>query len=115
MMSAKARDGQGRWRCQTIGIRVSPQENAEINALVALTGKTKQEYCIDRMLQREIVVMGNPRVHKALKNQMEQMCEAFVSLCNANEVVPETLHVLEMVCRIFEGLGNDAREVKNRG
>ena len=30
-MSAKARDGQGRWRCKTIGIRVSPEENAEID------------------------------------------------------------------------------------
>ena len=23
-MSAKARDGHGRWRCKTIGVRVSP-------------------------------------------------------------------------------------------
>ena len=31
-MSAKARGGQGRWRCKTIGVRVSPEENAEIDA-----------------------------------------------------------------------------------
>ena len=35
-MSAKARDGQGRWRCKTIGVRVSPEENVEIDALAAL-------------------------------------------------------------------------------
>ena len=29
-MSAKARDGQGRWRCKTIGVRVSLEENAEM-------------------------------------------------------------------------------------
>lgn len=107
-MSKKARDGQGRWRCQTIGVRVSPEENKKINELAALSGKTKQDYCIDRMLQRDVVVMGNPRVHKALRNQMEKLCEAFTGLCKVEEVPPEALHVLEMVCRIFEGLENKA-------
>lgn len=109
-MSAKARDGQGRWRCQTIGVRVSPGENAEINALAALAGKTKQDYCIDRMLQRDVVVMGNPRVHKALRKQMEQLHTEFSRLCNVNEVSPEALHVLDMMCRIFGGLGNQEKE-----
>ena len=45
-MSAKARDGQGRWRCKTIGVRVSPEENAEIDALAALSGMFKQDYCM---------------------------------------------------------------------
>ena len=79
-MSAKARDGQGRWRCKTIGVRVSPEENAEIDTLVALSGMSKQDYCISRMLQRDVVVTGNPRVHKALKNQMEQLCQEFERL-----------------------------------
>ena len=55
-MSARSRDGQGRWRSKTIGVRISPEENAELNTLVALSGMTKQEYCINRMLQRDIVV-----------------------------------------------------------
>lgn len=45
-ISAKARDGQGRWRCKTIGVRVSPEENAEIDALAALSGMSKQDYCM---------------------------------------------------------------------
>lgn len=45
-MSAKARDGQGRWRCKTIGVRVSPEENAEIDALAALSAMSKQDYCM---------------------------------------------------------------------
>ena len=47
-MTAKARDSQGRWRSMTIGVRVSPEENAEINALAALSGMTKQNYCIEQ-------------------------------------------------------------------
>ena len=103
-MSARSRDGQGRWRCKTIGVRISPEENAELDTLVALSGMTKQDYCINRMLQRDVVVTGNPRVHKALKNQMEQLCQEFERLCNVNEVSAETLHVLEYLAKIYEGL-----------
>ena len=103
-MSAKARDGQGRWRSKTVGVRISPEENAELDALVALSGMKKQDYCINRMLQRDVVVTGNPRVHKALKNQMERLCREFERLCNANEVSAEALHVLEYLAKIYEGL-----------
>ncbi len=50
------------------------RKNAEIDALAALSGMTKQDYCFHRMLQRDVVVVGNPRVHKALKVHMEQIC-----------------------------------------
>lgn len=105
-MSAKARDGQGRWRSKTIGIRVSPEENAEINALAALSGMTKQDYCINRMLQRDVVVVGNPRVHKALKNQIEQLYKEFRRLCNVSDLSAEALHVLEYLTKIYESLQN---------
>ena len=103
-MSARSRDGQGRWRSKTIGVRISPEENAEIDALVALSGMTKQNYCISHMLERDVVVTGNPRVHKALKNQMERLCQEFERLCTVNEVSAETLHVLEYLAKIYEGL-----------
>lgn len=105
-MSAKARDGQGRWRCKTVGVRVSPEENAEIDALAALSGMSKQDYCICRMLQRDVVVVGNPRVHKALKIQMEQLCQEFSKLCSVNDVSAEALHVLEYIARIYNWLKN---------
>lgn len=105
-MSAKARDGQGRWRCKTIGVRVSPEENAEINALAALSGMTKQEYCISRMLQRDVVVIGNPRAYKALKNQMEEICTKIESLGGKEGISTETLHVLEYIVGIYKNLNN---------
>ena len=103
-MSAKARDRQGRWRCKTIGVRISPEENAELDALVALSGMTKQDYCISRMLQRDVVVVGNPRVHKALKIQMEQFYREFSKLCSVNDVSAEALHILEYLAKVYEGL-----------
>ena len=103
-MSARSRDGQGRWRSKTIGVRISPEENAEVDTLAALSGMTKQDYCISRMLQRDVVVTGNPRVYKALKDQMERLCQEFERLCNVSEVSAEALHVLEYLAKIYEGL-----------
>lgn len=103
-MTAKARDGQGRWRSMTIGVRVSPEENTEINALAALCGMKKQDYCISRMLARDIIVTGNPKVYKALKSQMEQLYLEFSRLCSFVDISPEMLRVLEFLCKIYEGM-----------
>lgn len=108
-MSAKARDGQGRWRCKTIGVRVSPEENAEINALAALSGMSKQDYCINRMLQRDVVVVANPRVHKALRLHMEKLYSEFCRLCSATKITPETLHVLEYITKVCEEMKNNEK------
>lgn len=66
----KALDRQGRWRSKTVAFRVSPEENNQIEIKVRLSGLTKQDYIVSRLIDREIRVVGNPRVYKALKNQM---------------------------------------------
>jgi hypothetical protein len=50
--------------------------------------------------------MGNPRVHKALKTQMEKLYEEFTRLCSASEISPETLRVLEAMTSIYDGMKN---------
>lgn len=103
-MSAKNRDQHNRWRNHTVAFRVSHEESAEIDRLVALSGLSKQDYIIRRLTNREVVVNGNPRVHRALKTQMEQLYLEFQRLCNAGEMSPETLHVLEYVSAIYDGM-----------
>lgn len=49
-MSAKNLDSKGRFRSRTIGFRVSPEEGQLINSAVALSGLTKQDYIVKRLL-----------------------------------------------------------------
>ena len=63
-------DYKGRWRNHTVAFRVSDEEAKLLNDLVALSGLTKQDYITRRLLCRDVVVQGNPRVYKALKNQI---------------------------------------------
>ena len=69
-MSAKNRDEHNRWRNVTVAFRVSPEEDKLIETAVRLSGLTKQDYITRRLTDREVVVQGNPRVFKALRNQL---------------------------------------------
>ena len=71
----KSLDYKGRWRNHTVAFRVSDEEAKLLNDLVALSGLTKQDYITRRLLCRDVVVQGNPRVYKALKNQMAAIYE----------------------------------------
>lgn len=103
-MSEKARDSHGRWRSKTIAFRISPEENALLEDFVRLSGISKQTYIIQRVLNREVVVTPNPRVHRALKGKMEQLCEQLRKLRSTSELSPEILAELEILGRIYEGM-----------
>ncbi|MBR5091099.1 MAG: hypothetical protein IK093_16865 [Ruminiclostridium sp.] len=72
-MSVKRKDDKNRWRNKTVAFRVSPEENDLINTQVALSGLSKQDYIIKRLLCKDIVVQGNPRVYKALKDKLDEV------------------------------------------
>lgn len=110
-MSAKNLDHRGRWRSKTVAFRVTEEENALIDAFAALSGMTKQDYIIHRLTNRDVVVMGNPRVHKALKRQMEQLILEFRRLTDAAELSEETAAVLEYLARIYEAMKTEDTRV----
>ena len=103
-MSAKNRDELGRWRNITVGFRVSPEENKQINAAVALSGLPKQEYCYRKRLNRDIVVQGNPRVYKALRNQLAAVLDELKRIEATGELRDELLDNIELITRTLYGM-----------
>ena len=73
-MSLKNRDNHNRWRNKTVAFRVSPEEDAQIETFVKLSGLTKQDYITRRLTCKDVVVQGNPRVYKALRDQFAAVC-----------------------------------------
>lgn len=53
-MSAKNCDNHNRFRDRTIGFRVSSEEEQQINTVVELSGMTKQDYIVSKLLDRTI-------------------------------------------------------------
>ena len=110
-MSLKNRDEHNRWRNITVGFRVSPEENELLNRAVALSGLPKQEYCYRRCMNRDVVVQGNPRVFKALRNQLADVLTELQRIEAGGEVNDELLDVIEMIADILGGLkGEDNNE-----
>lgn len=107
-MSAKNRDEHNRWRNITVGFRVSPEENELINKAVALSGLPKQEYCYRRCLNRDVVVQGNPRVFKALRNQLADVLAELQRIEAGSKVDDELLDVIEMIADILGGLKEES-------
>ena len=87
-----------------LGFRVSPEEHEHINIAVALSGLTKQEYCYRRCLGRDIVVQGNPKVYKALKEQLALVLDELKRIDAGKGVDDELLENINLITRTLQGL-----------
>lgn len=108
-MSAKNRDEHNRWRNKTVAFRMSPEESNELDMRVKLSGLTKQDYLINRALQRDIVVVGNPKVYVALKKKLE---EVLIELKSSNDAQPspEFLETIKLINKTLYEMRGDKDE-----
>ena len=106
-MTAKVRDRCNRWRSVTVAFRMSPEENEQLNHLAQLSGMTKQDYIIARLLQKEIVVHGNPKVYKVLKDRMEVVLEELRRLEIGEHPSPERREEIALMANMMKEMGND--------
>lgn len=103
-MSLKNRDELGRWRNKTVAFHVSPEEDEQIEIAVKLTGLTKQDYITRRLLCRDVVVQGNPRVFKALRDQLAVVLTELRRVESGSLVNEELLTTINMIADILDGL-----------
>lgn len=107
-MSAKNRDNHNRWRNKTIAFRVSPEEDEQIERFVKLSGLTKQDYITRRLLCRDVVVQGNPRVYKALRDQLAAVLDELRRIEGGQSVDDELLDIIEMIAVIMDGMKEES-------
>ena len=103
-MSVKNLDRHNRWRNKTVAFRVSPDEDREIETAVRLSGLTKQDYITRRLLCRDVVVQGNPRVYKALRNELAAVLEELERIEAGNGVDGELLDTIRLIAAIMDGM-----------
>ena len=103
-MSLKNRDNHNRWRDKTVAFRVSPEEDTQIEIFVKLSGLTKQDYITRRLTYKDVVVQGNPRVYKALRDQLAAVLDELRRIEAGDSVNDELLDVIEMIAVIMDGM-----------
>lgn len=100
----KNRDNKNRWRSKTVAFRMSPEEASQLDTLARLSGLTKQDYLIRRILKKDVIVNGNPRVFKALRNQLESVFDELRRLEAISVENVELLDLIRYISEILNGL-----------
>lgn len=106
-MSAKNLDKHNRWRNKTVAFRVSPEEDEQLEIFVKLSGLTKQDYITRRLLEKEVVVQGNPRVYKALRDQLAAVLGELRRMEAGGGVDDELLATIRLITMTLDGMKED--------
>lgn len=107
-MSLKNRDEHNRWRNKTVAFRVSPEEDEQLEVFVKLSGLTKQDYITRRLLCKDVVVQGNPRVYKALRDQLVAVMDELRRIEVGSSVDDELMDTIQMIASIMDGMKEDS-------
>ncbi len=103
-MSAKNRDEHNRFRSKTVAFRVSPEEWDQINLAASLTGITKQDYIIKKLLDRTIVVQGNCKVHRAVIEGLQTVSSELHRIAGGQAINDELLSNITLIGSLVESL-----------
>ena len=100
----KKLDAKGRWRNKTTSFMMSPEEREDLDTRVRLSGLTKQEYMVRRLLERDVVVQPSSRIFKALRDQMTEILTELRRIENGANVDDELLATIKTVAETYNGL-----------
>ena len=108
-MSLKNRDEHNRWRNKTVAFRLSPEEDSQLEIAVKLTGLTKQDYITRRLLCRDVVVQGNPRVYKALRDQLAAVLDELRRIEAGQKIDNDLVDTIDMIAVIINGMKEESK------
>ena len=109
-MSAKNRDEHNRWRNKTIGFRMSPEEAAQLDEAVRLSGLTKQDYITKKLLDREVIVQPSPRVYKALRDRLDEVLDELKRIDDGQPVNDGLLETINRIAKILNGMKGESAD-----
>ena len=96
-MIRKNYDNKRRLRNKVVAFRMSEEENELLNRKVALSGKTKQDYIIGSILEKEITVQGNPYVFRSLKDELVRFVNIYGTPIQDDDDEEMMIWILEMI------------------
>lgn len=106
-MSAKNLDNHNRWRNRQVAFRLSPEEADLLDSYVRVSGLTKQDYITRRLLCRDVVVQGNPRVYKALRNELTAVLAELERIEAGGGVDEELISTIQQIAAIMGDMRED--------
>ena len=84
-----------------------PEEADLLDTYVRLSGLTKQDYITRRLLDKAVVVQGNPRVFKVLRNELAAVLDELRRIEAGGGVADELMDTIELIAAIMGGMRED--------
>ena len=97
-------DKQGVYRKNLVGFNVSDSERDLLNKRVKLSGLPKREYCYRRCMKEDIVVEANPKVYKALRDELRSVHEELTRITAGTKINKSTLSLIKFIAVILDGV-----------
>lgn len=109
-MISMTRENYERERPITVGFRVSRELNEEIDRLVAISGMTKQDYIVSRVLEKDIQVKPSPYLYKVLVGEMREVCKQLERIRRGDNPSERLLDTCDLLGNIMASISGDPVE-----
>lgn len=106
--SKKKKNEHNRLRNIIVNFRVSPKEKAVIDARVAATGMSKQDYYRQSCMYQKILVKGNIRTFAAIRESIRELSEKVDKNPDLAALDPSDAERLKTILEIVGYLFGDA-------
>lgn len=90
-----------------VGFRLSKEEKERLDKYVKMSGLTFREYVARRSLQEDVIVVGNTRVYKSLKEQLESIVCELQKFDKSKQLDEEFSKVMVFALKILDGMKNE--------
>ena len=99
------KENYNRYRCKTLVFTQSNVEKERINNLVYLSGMSKQDYIIRRLLDEEVVAIPNIKVQKHIREMLKKVnCQLIEQLKLGNEPTMETKEIISVISMMMNDM-----------
>lgn len=71
---------------------------------IQLSGLTKQDYITKQLICQDVVVQGNPRVYKALRDQFAAVLDELRNIESSSSVDSDLIDTINMIDAIMNGM-----------
>ena len=109
-MSEKNLDSKGRWRSKIISFRMSSEEAKLLDDYVSVSGLNKQDYLINRVLQRDVVVQGNIRTFRHLNIKLDDIYKELCRIKKGSEVSEEMICLISFIAAVLKEIEVNSHE-----
>ena len=107
-MSKRKLDEYGNWRSKAVTFNMSPEEDELFERMVHISGLCKRDFIANRLLNRDIVVQGNPKVYKALKDEMEAIRSELARIAAGEDVSPYLIDLIRFMTEVMSGMKEES-------